>query len=123
MLMMSKPRKAHKDEDPAGLLVRGSGPSRAPIRILPADVEAERELFARLQPLSPSEQALWVLDATINQRGFCVDRDLAEAARKIAKLLPDRRSIASSPKSPAALLRASIRSPGCRLAEAEWLYR
>ena len=48
------------------------------------DVETERELFTRLQPLSPSEQALWVLDATINQRGFCIDRDLAEAARKIA---------------------------------------
>ena len=42
-------------------------------------------MFARLQPLSPSEQALWVLDATINQRGFCIDRDLAEAARKIAQ--------------------------------------
>ena len=34
--------------------------------------------------MSASEQALWVLDATINQRGFCIDRDLAEAARKIA---------------------------------------
>ena len=48
-------------------------------------MEAERELFARLPPLSPSEQALWVLDATINQRGFCIDRSLAEAARKIAQ--------------------------------------
>ena len=37
MLMMAKPRKARGDEDPdRRLLVRGSGPSRAPLRILPA---------------------------------------------------------------------------------------
>ena len=41
-------------------------------------------MFGRLQLLPPSEQALWVLDATVNQCGFRVDRSLAEAARKIA---------------------------------------
>ena len=49
------------------------------------DVEVERELYARLPPLSPAEQALWVLSSKINNRGFCVDRKFAEAARKIAQ--------------------------------------
>ena len=86
MLMMARPRKAHKDEDP-GRTYWFEDPDRLGrlyeyCRV--PDVEAERELFARLQPLSPSEQALWILDATINQRGLCIDRGLAEAARKIA---------------------------------------
>ena len=35
MLMMAKPRKARRDEDPdRHLLVRGSGSSRAPVRVL-----------------------------------------------------------------------------------------
>ena len=49
------------------------------------DVEVERELYERLPPLSPAEQALWVLSNQINERGFRVDRDFAEAARKIAQ--------------------------------------
>ena len=86
MLMMSKPRKAHKDEDP-NQIFWFQDPDRLGrlYEYCQADVEAERELFTRLQPLSPSEQALWVLDATINWRGFCIDRSLAEAARKIAQ--------------------------------------
>jgi DNA polymerase bacteriophage-type len=47
------------------------------------DVEAERELFHRLPPLAGSEQALWVLDALINQRGFHTDGPLLEAASRI----------------------------------------
>ena len=49
------------------------------------DVEVERELYSRLPPLLVSEQALWELSSCINQRGFCVDRTFAEAARKIAE--------------------------------------
>src|SRR5262249_23877459 len=49
------------------------------------DVEVERELYSRLPPLSPAEQAIWELSNKINQRGFCVDRTFAEAARKIAE--------------------------------------
>jgi DNA polymerase bacteriophage-type len=48
------------------------------------DVEVERELFHRLPPLTDSEQALWVLDAVINQRGFHTDGPLLEAASRIA---------------------------------------
>ena len=86
MLLMTKPRKARKDEDPSRIYWF-EDPDRLGrlYEYCQADVEAERELFKRLQLLSPAEQALWVLDATINQRGFCIDRDLAGAARKIAK--------------------------------------
>ena len=86
MLMMARPRKARGDEDPTGIYWFEDGDRLGRLyEYCLQDLETERELFARLQPLSPAEQALWVLDATINQRGFCVDRDLAEAARKIAQ--------------------------------------
>ena len=49
------------------------------------DVEVERELYTRLSPLPPDEQAIWVLSSKINDRGFCVDRKFAEAARTIAQ--------------------------------------
>ena len=44
-----------------------------------------RELYYRLPPLSPAEQAVWVLSCRINERGFHVDRQFAEAARRIAQ--------------------------------------
>ena len=49
------------------------------------DVEVERELYTRLSSLPPDEQATWVLSCKINDRGFCVDRKFAEAARTIAQ--------------------------------------
>src|SRR5262249_7420790 len=49
-----------------------------------SQVRLEREIFNRLPPLSPTEQAIWQLSHQINIRGFCVDRAFAEAARKIA---------------------------------------
>ena len=45
----------------------------------------ERELYNRLPPLSAAEQALWALSSRINERGFHVDRQFAEAARRIAQ--------------------------------------
>jgi DNA polymerase len=44
------------------------------------DVEAERALSKALPPLTADEQALWELDARINERGFAVDAALLEAA-------------------------------------------
>jgi DNA polymerase len=35
--------------------------------------------------LSLTEQAVWLLSCKINERGFCVDRKFAEAARQIAQ--------------------------------------
>ena len=49
------------------------------------DCEVARELYYRLPPLSPAEQAVWVLSCRINERGFHVDRQFAEAARRIAQ--------------------------------------
>ena len=86
MLMMARPRKARKDEDPTRTYWF-EDPDRLGrlYEYCEQDVKAERELFGRLQPLSPAELALWTLDATINQRGFRIDRELAEAARKVAQ--------------------------------------
>jgi DNA polymerase len=88
MLMMSKPRRPHKDEDPEGRywfddderLWRLFGYCKQ-------DVETERELYGLLRPLSEQEQELWQLDCVVNTRGFHVDRILAEAARKIAEAM------------------------------------
>lgn len=46
------------------------------------DVMAMREIYKRLPTWNntEAERALWLLDQTINDRGICVDRDLARAA-------------------------------------------
>jgi DNA polymerase len=86
MHQTSKPRRARKDEDPIGIYWFDD---RERLDRLYAyccqDVEVERELFDRLPPLSPAEQALWELSTRINSRGFCVDRSFAHAARQIAQ--------------------------------------
>src|SRR5262249_53982700 len=61
------------------------------------DVEVERELYDQLPPLPATEQALWQLNCVINERGFRVDRGLAEPARRIAQ--------AAAPKIDAELAR------------------
>jgi DNA polymerase len=48
------------------------------------DVMLERLVYRALPQLSSEEQALFILDAVINQRGFHVDVALARAARSIA---------------------------------------
>lgn len=47
------------------------------------DVVTERAVYKRVGHLSDAEQKLWVLDATINDRGVPVDRKLIDAAIKI----------------------------------------
>jgi len=86
MHQMSKPRRAHKDEDPA--CTHWFDDQERFDRLCAycvQDVETERELYERLPPLSPSEQAIWELSCKINARGFCVNQHFAEAARKIAQ--------------------------------------
>ena len=86
MHQMSKPRRAHKDEDPDRIYWFDDQERLDRLyEYCRQDVEVERELYERLPPLSPTEQALWVLSCKINERGFCVDRKFAEAARKIAQ--------------------------------------
>jgi DNA polymerase len=86
MLMMSKPRKPHKDEDPNGRYwFEDSDRFARRNEYAKQDIEVERELYLRLRPLSSNEQRLWQLDAQINSRGFYVARELALAAGKIAQ--------------------------------------
>jgi DNA polymerase bacteriophage-type len=86
MLRMCKPRHPRKGEDPAAGPYWFEDPERMNrlFDYCRADVECERELFQRLDPLPPSEQNLWELHCAINARGFPVDRKLAIAAQKIA---------------------------------------
>src|SRR5215468_7599436 len=87
MHQTSKPRRPHKDERPDGVYwFEDQERLDRLYAYCQQDVEVERELYSRLPPLSASEQPLWELSSWINQRGFCVDRAFAEAARKIAEV-------------------------------------
>jgi DNA polymerase bacteriophage-type len=86
MHQMSKPRRARKGEDPAGVYWHEDVERLERLySYCRQDVEVERELSDRLPPLLPAEQERWVLSSVINDRGFCVDRAFAEAARRIAQ--------------------------------------
>src|SRR5262245_40064466 len=86
MHQLSKPRRARKGEDVDQVhWFDDDDRLQRLYEYCRQDVEVERELYGRLPPLSASEQALWELSSRINQRGFCVDRAFAEAARKIAE--------------------------------------
>jgi DNA polymerase len=86
MHQTSKPRRPHKDEDPNKVYwFEDDDRLQRLYEYCCQDVEVERELFNRLLPLSPTEQAIWRLNYQINARGFHVDRAFAEAARKIAE--------------------------------------
>jgi DNA polymerase bacteriophage-type len=86
MQQMARPRKPRAGEDPNGIYWHDDDPEKLErlYAYCRQDVEVERELFHRLPPLADSEQALWILDATINQRGFHTDGPLLEAASRIA---------------------------------------
>lgn len=47
------------------------------------DVEVERKLFKKLLPLSKSEEELWFLDHTINQRGVKTNQKALKAAQSL----------------------------------------
>ena len=86
MHQMAKPRRARQGEDPAGTYWFDDADRLQRLyKYCQQDVEVERELHDRLPPLSVAEQALWVVSGQINERGFHVDRQFAEAARRIAK--------------------------------------
>jgi DNA polymerase len=87
MLRMSRPRKPTKKEDPKGLYWNDDQERREWLySYCKQDVETERAVHARVGHLSPEEQAVWILDATINDRGIYIDRELAEASIRIAGL-------------------------------------
>jgi DNA polymerase len=85
MLMMSKPRKPRKGEDPNGGPYWFDDHDRKGrlAEYCMQDTRVEQEVYARLRPLSTTEQQIYLLDQTINNRGFYVDRGLAEAGRAV----------------------------------------
>ena len=86
MHQTSKPRRPHKDENPANIYwFKDQERLNRLYDYCRQDMEVERELYNRLPSLSKSEQSLWALSTVINSRGFCVDRAFAEVARKIAE--------------------------------------
>jgi len=86
MHQMSKPRHARQGEDPSQVhWFDDDDRLRRLHDYCRQDVEVERELFDRLPLLSATEHTLWALSCRINERGFCVDRQFAEAARRIAQ--------------------------------------
>ena len=86
MLQMARPRKPRKDEDPKGVYWFDDEERREQLyAYCKQDVAAERELHRHLPFLEDSEQALWILDQAINDRGVQIDRTLLDAALKIAE--------------------------------------
>jgi DNA polymerase len=86
MLMMSKPRRPRKDEDPQGIYwFDDETREQRRNEYACKDVESEREAYQQLRPLPPEEQQVWLVDLIINARGFFVDRPLAEAGCTIAQ--------------------------------------
>jgi DNA polymerase len=82
MHQMSKPRRARQGEDPEQIhWFDDEERLQRLYEYCRRDVEVERALFDRLPLLSNTEHILWQLNCEINQRGFYVDRELAEAAR------------------------------------------
>jgi DNA polymerase bacteriophage-type len=85
MMQMARPRKPRQGEDQTGMYWFDDESRRKRLQSYNVqDVQIEREVYARLLPLSPQEQKLWELDACINDRGFHVDIALARAAHQVA---------------------------------------
>jgi DNA polymerase len=83
-LLMAKPRRPRKGEDPNVVHWHDDWDLRPRLAdYCRRDVEIERELYNRLPPLSNAEQQVWQLDALVNRRGFGADRGLAMAASRI----------------------------------------
>jgi DNA polymerase bacteriophage-type len=85
MLAMSRPRKPRKDEDPKGIYWHDDQERLDRLyAYCKQDTETERALHGRIGFLSDEEQAIWVLDQAINDRGLHIDSELAKAAIHIA---------------------------------------
>ena len=127
MHQMARPRKHRKDESVDGVLYFNDQERLARLYdYCWRDVEVERELHDVLRALLPSEHGLWVLDRTINDRGFHVDRSFAEAARRIAQAaapeidaeLAEITGGAVTSINQIAKLQVWLREQGCKVQEA-----
>jgi DNA polymerase bacteriophage-type len=69
MMKMAKPRKARKGEDPNGVYWVDDPESHKRLGAYwRQDVRVERAIVACIGFISPEEQAIWFLDAVINDR-------------------------------------------------------
>jgi DNA polymerase len=86
MLLMSRPRRAGADEDPDVIHWHDDAKRRALLDVYGRrDGATERALYQRIGFLPADEQANWVLDARINDRGVPIDRRLLESGIKITE--------------------------------------
>lgn len=92
MMQMAKPREVK----PNGEIVWWNEPDKlqALYEYCRQDVRVERELERRLQPLSPAEQRLWVVDQRINNRGVAVDLQGVASAISVVTAEADRLNLA-----------------------------
>lgn len=88
MMQMCRPRSTNPD----GTYVWWDEPDKrqALYEYCKQDVRVERDLEKRLMPLSADEQALWVLDQKINDRGVYIDREAVEGAIRVVQAETDR---------------------------------
>ena len=119
MRALALPRKLRKGEDPSQTYWHDT-PERLAIlheynRI---DTEITAAVVAITGFLTPAEQAIWEMDAAINARGICIDKELLDAALEIA----EQASIELGEKL-AALTDGEITSPAQRDRILEWLTR
>jgi DNA polymerase len=85
MKQMARPRMPRAGEDPNGIYWHDEPEKLERLyAYCRQDVEVERELFHRLPALTDDEHSLWVLDQTINSRGFYTDGPLLDASSRIA---------------------------------------
>jgi DNA polymerase len=85
MKQLARPRRARKNEDKSNVYYFSDAERMTMLdAYCKQDVATAREIHQRLPQLSENERLVWLLDQRINDRGFYMDRKLAEAARKIA---------------------------------------
>ena len=85
MREMARPRRPSLDEDPTRLYWHDAPEQLARLyAYCKQDVATARALHARIGLLPDAEQAVWLLDQRINDRGIRIDRALAEGGAKIA---------------------------------------
>ena len=86
MLLLSRPRKTRAGEDPNAIHWHDDAERRAALHAYcRQDVATERALYRRIGFLPEAEQANWLIDAAINERGVPIDRRLLEAAIRITE--------------------------------------
>lgn len=93
MLQLSQPRSYDQNGDPVWWEIADSTPKMDIVAKYERlysycirDVEVEKELDARLLPLSKREMEIWRLDQKINFRGVYCDTDIAAKAIELVKI-------------------------------------